>query len=156
MREPPLSLLPLSSILRSIAITSVSSSRLLLPLSLKVMGYLARSPSWLLGPDNNPLLHWILKRTFYAQFCAGENRVEIQDTISKLKGMGYGGVILTYAKEAGLDYDAAVQHENRLRDDDRLQKDVELWKSGTLETVRLASEGDFVAVKYAVPQYFQE
>ncbi|KAI9769928.1 MAG: proline dehydrogenase [Geoglossum simile] len=148
MPYPPLSLLPLSSILRSAAIASVSSSRLLLPLSLKLMGYLARSPSRLLSPDHNPPLHWILKRTLYAQFCAGESRVEIQRTIGGLKGMGYGGVILAYAREAGLDHDAAVHQENGLKDDDRLQKDVALWKSGTLETVTLASEGDFVAVKF--------
>ncbi|KAI9782567.1 MAG: proline dehydrogenase [Geoglossum umbratile] len=112
-----------------------------------MMSYLARSPSRLLSPDHNHLLHWILKQTFYAQFCAGESRAEVQRTIGKLKGMGYGGVILAYAREVGLDHGAAVQLKGELKDAGRL-KDIELWKSGTLETLRLASEGDFVAVKF--------
>ncbi|KAH0544332.1 hypothetical protein GP486_008521 [Trichoglossum hirsutum] len=111
------------------------------------MAYLARSPSRLLSPDRSFLMHWILKRTLYAQFCAGENRMETRTTIGRLKGMGYSGVILAYARELELDHDTASELVGEHKENEKSLEDAQLWKEGTLETVRLASAGDFVAVK---------
>lgn len=115
------------------------------------MGLLAHSKSPILSPDSNPLLRLFLKHTFYRQFCAGETPAEVEHTISGLKSMGFKGVVLGYAKEvvltkeqkdnlAGCGHGAAA--EACIRDE------INPWAKGTLETVRLTSPGDFVALKF--------
>lgn len=96
------------------------------------------------------MLHYLLKKTFYAQFCAGETREEIQTTVRDLKGLGYKGVILNYAKEVVMESDAEMKEKSSPTVDGAGEyREVELWKKGTLETIALTGEGDFVAVKYA-------
>jgi hypothetical protein len=149
-KPPPLSILPLKLLLRSIAINSISCSPILLPPSLRAMDLLANSHSAILNPDKNPILRWFLKKTFYAQFCAGENAKEVQQTISTLKHMGYKGVILGYAKEVVLDEQATKELEasgGKVMDA-VIQNEILPWKKGTLETVSLAQPGDFVALKF--------
>lgn len=146
----PLSVLPLVMILRSLATTTVSSSPLLLGPSLQIMSVLANTGNPLLHPDTNPLLRFFLKKTFYAQFCAGENSVEVRGTIDRLKNIGFTGVILGYAKEV-------VMPESKAKDlaagkvleetEDTINNEILPWAQGTLETVRLAQPGDFVALK---------
>ncbi|KAI9847724.1 MAG: proline dehydrogenase [Sclerophora amabilis] len=151
-RRPPLSILPLSSLLRSYIITLFSSTPYLLHPSLAVLSHLTDSKSNVLSPDHNVLLRWLLKRTLYAQFCAGENRSEVQTTIDRLKGLGYRGVILGHAREAILDIEAITT----LADQGKVTKatsqalnDIKVWKTGCLETVRLTSQNDFVALKFS-------
>ncbi|KAJ5092578.1 hypothetical protein NUU61_007448 [Penicillium alfredii] len=64
----------------------------------------------LLNVDRNRILHGILKKTFYEQFCAGENGTESKATIRQLKDMGFRGVIMTYAKETVFDHRTKTQH----------------------------------------------
>jgi len=156
MAKPtPLAVLPLTSVLRTLMTTTVSSSRLLLPPSLAIMSALAHSQSPLLNPDSNPILRYALKKSFYAQFCAGENAVEVRQTISSLKKIGFSGVILGYAKEVvltdaqtrdlmspGIDGTTAAAQE------ECINTEVKPWAAGTMETVMLASPGDFVALKF--------
>ena len=146
----PLSVLPLAMIIRSLGTTTVSSSPFLLNPSLHVMAALAHSRNPILSPDRNPFLRYFLKKTFYAQFCAGENPVEVRQTIDGLKQIGFTGVILGYAKEV-------VLSEAQARDmaagkageetEECIRNEIEPWTQGTLETVRLAQPGDFVALK---------
>lgn len=111
------------------------------------MSKLAHSKSAFLNPDQNPFLRWVIKTTFYTQFCAGENAKEVKRTISGLKSWGYQGVILAYAKEIVLD-DKEKSQEVAAIVSDEFDKDVQDWQEGTLETVRLLGAGDFVALKY--------
>lgn len=95
------------------------------------------------------MLHYLLKKTFYAQFCAGETREEIKVTVRDLKGLGYKGVILCYAKEVVMESDAEVKEKSSPTEDSAGEyREVELWKKGTLEMISLTGEGDFVALKY--------
>ncbi|KAF5611707.1 proline dehydrogenase [Fusarium bulbicola] len=147
--KAPLSVLPLIMILRSLATMTVSSSPLLLPPSLHVMGILANTTNPLLNPDKNPLLRYFLKKTFYAQFCAGEKSPEIKKTIDGLKNIGFTGVILNYAKEVVLTKDEGEGLKNgAMETDECIQNEILPWARGTLETVRLAEPGDFVALKF--------
>ncbi|KAH9894698.1 proline dehydrogenase [Xylariomycetidae sp. FL2044] len=148
----PLSVLPLTTVLRTLATTTVSSSRLLLPPSLAIMTLLAHSNNSLLNPDKNPPLRWFMKKTFYAQFCAGENATEVRRTVDGLRNIGFTGVILGYAKEVVLTEaqerdlsacDEGADAEACIRDE------IVPWKQGTLETLRLARTGDFVALKFS-------
>lgn len=151
-KSAPLSVLPLSTVLRNLATTSISSSPLLLPPSLAIMDVLAHSNQAALNPDKNPLLRWFLKKTFYAQFCAGENAAEVRGTIDGLKKIGFTGVILGYAREI-------VLSEAQTRSlsacdagpvaDECVRNEIGPWAAGTLETVRLARPGDFVALKFS-------
>ncbi|KAF5008455.1 hypothetical protein FDECE_5287 [Fusarium decemcellulare] len=145
----PLSVLPLTMILRSLATMIVSSSPMLLPPSLRIMGVLANSSNPIFNPDKNPLLRFFLKKTFYAQFCAGENSAEIQSTIAGLKQIGFTGVILNYAREVVLTKDQANSlKDGAMETDECIQNEILPWARGTLETVRLAEPGDFVALKF--------
>src|SRR5882757_2539939 len=89
----PLSCLALSTLVRSYVITSISSIPFLLRPSLSAMSFLAHTKSPLFNADRNPLLHFLLRKTFYAQFCAGETPSEVRTTISELKDTGFKGVI---------------------------------------------------------------
>ncbi|OKP13685.1 Proline dehydrogenase 1, mitochondrial [Penicillium subrubescens] len=114
---------------------------------------------FLLNVDRNPILHGVLKKTFYEQFCAGENAAETKATIKELKDMGFRGVIMTYAKETVFDHRTKTQHGlgvaaleaqgNGEQLDPRLVHcaNIEAWRKGTLETVEQLEDGDYLAVK---------
>lgn len=144
----PLSILPFSNLVRSYLITVASSSPLLLRSSLGALKLLAHSNSPILNPDRNPLLHFLLKRTIYAQFCAGETTAEVDQTINWLKKMGYKGVILGYARESCVD-EADTRNSLSQASAEKLNaKEISEWARGTLATVSMAQPGDFVALKF--------
>lgn len=145
--QPPLSLLPFKTLVRSYLINLVSSNRFLLPPSLKILSLLAYSESPYLNPDRNPILRYLLKKTFYAQFCGGETRSEIQETVDGLKEIGFSGVILAYAKEIVVHAGQDLSNFSDL-DDVVVKADVESWKQGNLKTIDLTSSGQFVGLKY--------
>ncbi|KAJ5238352.1 hypothetical protein N7468_002971 [Penicillium chermesinum] len=113
----------------------------------------------LLDVDRNPILHGILKKTFYEQFCAGENKAESIRTIKELKEMGFRGVMMTFAKETVFDHStgsqqglgvAALEGEKageHLPLSVTQCANIEAWRQGTLETVDQLSEGDCLATK---------
>lgn len=143
----PLSLLPLSFLLRSYLIASLSSSPHLLTPSLRLLSIIANPPSPFLDPDRNPLLRYVLRKTLYAHFCAGENLDEVRKTSFVLKGLGYSGVILNHGREI-ISEDDEMLKVGRVDLDLAAQEDVQNWKRSNLETVRLVEEGGFVALKY--------
>ena len=115
------------------------------------MSHLAHSQSRLLSPDSNPLLRFFLKRTFYRQFCAGENPPEVNSTITGLKSIGFKGVILGYAREVVLNEKQREDLASCGQDEAAeacIKNEIMPWAKGTLETVRLASPTDFVALKF--------
>jgi hypothetical protein len=115
------------------------------------MSTLAHSQSPILSPDTNPLLRYFLKETFYRQFCAGENAAEVKKTVDGLKKIGFKGVILGYAKEVVLDAKQAGSLSS-CGDNEAaeacIRNEIIPWAQGTLETVRIAQPGDFVALKF--------
>jgi proline dehydrogenase len=150
-RSAALSCLPLSTLIRSYLITAISSYPILLRPSLSALSFLAHSKSPLLNPDTSPILRYALKHTFYAQFCAGETPAEVQKSLAALKSMGYSGVILGHAKEVVLEGDDAAKLEKSrdCKEQDRCNaEDVAKWEKSTLDTILLAKEGDFVALKF--------
>lgn len=93
-----------------------------------------------------------LKKTLYAQFCAGETPAEIRSTVAQLKQMGYAGVILGYAKEVVLEGRDAEELDARLDCAEQQRcnaEEIATWKNGNLATLRLADKGDFVALKFS-------
>ena len=115
------------------------------------MSTLAHTTNPFLDPDKNPILRFLIKQSFYAQFCAGENPHEVRQTIDGLKKIGFSGVILGYAKEVVLTdeqtKDLASCGEGAAAEE-CIRTEIVPWAAGTMETVRLASPGDFVALKY--------
>jgi hypothetical protein len=116
----------------------MSSSPVLLRACFALLRKMLDSKSLLLNPDRNVFLNWIFKNTFYAQFCAGENKAEVQRHVAQLKKMGYTGVILEYALEV-LEGDGASGSSTAA--------EVETWRKGMLETIDITSKGDFVGLK---------
>ncbi|KAJ5772418.1 hypothetical protein N7520_002947 [Penicillium odoratum] len=157
---PPLSALPTKVLLRSLLVSTISSKPLLLGPSLWLISILSKpNRGYLLNVDTNPILHWILKKTFYEQFCAGESDAETRTTVRELKDMGFRGVIMTYAKETVFDHRtntqnglgiAALEAEKTI---EPLNPKVahctntEAWRKGTLKTVDQLADGDYLAVK---------
>lgn len=143
----PLAKLPLSSILRSLMILSVSSSSVLLKPCIYTLSMLAHPKTAVLDVAKNPLLNFLVKHTLYKQFNAGENKVEVQQSIRDIKNLGYRGVLLGYAKEV-----LAGQGGVDPLDEKAGREETKMWLDGTLQTVDMAQEGDFVALKYVFPQ----
>ncbi|KAH7030722.1 uncharacterized protein B0I36DRAFT_322318 [Microdochium trichocladiopsis] len=157
----PLSRLPMGMLLRSLLIATVSSHRFLLLPSLSILQFLTQRShsSRLLSVDKNPVIHGILKATFYNQFCAGETGQETRQTVRNLKDLGFRGVILTYARETMFDhrtqaqlahFDSASSSSSSSSADAAAaahDADIEDWRRGTMETAALVEDGDFLAVK---------
>lgn len=137
-------------IIRSLFTSTVSSSPFLLPPSLRLMAILAHTSNPVFNPDRNPILRWMLKGTFYRQFCAGDTPAEVTATINRLKDIGFSGVILGYAKEVVLS-DAQMKNLSGCGEgavaEECIQKEILPWAEGTTQTVRLAQPGDIVALK---------
>ncbi|KIW81387.1 hypothetical protein Z517_04412 [Fonsecaea pedrosoi CBS 271.37] len=115
------------------------------------MTFLAHTKSPLFNPDRNPILHSLLKHTFYAQFCAGETPSEVRRTISDLKRTGFKGVILGHAKEVVLSKEEAeglVVPKNASEQAHVDAEEIATWRQNTIDTVDLAQQGDFVALKF--------
>ncbi|KAJ6122151.1 hypothetical protein N7512_004616 [Penicillium capsulatum] len=157
---PPLAALPTRVLLRSLLVATVSSKPLLLRSSLWLMSILSKqNGGFFLNVDRNLILHGILKKTFYEQFCAGENAGETKATIRELKDMGFRGVIMTYAKETVFDHrtnsqqglGVAVLESQKKGEpvDPKLVRcaNIEAWRKGTVETVEQLEDGDYLAVK---------
>ncbi|KAJ5919253.1 FAD-linked oxidoreductase-like protein [Penicillium verhagenii] len=157
---PPLSALPTKVLLRSLLVSTISSKPLLLSPSLWLVSILAQpNRGWLTNVDRNPILHAILKKTFYEQFCAGETVAETRATIRELKDMGFRGVMMTYAKETVFDHRTNTQHGLGIaaleaeKNDESLHPlvshcaNIEAWREGTLKTVEQLNDGDILAVK---------
>ncbi|KAK4176345.1 FAD-linked oxidoreductase-like protein [Triangularia setosa] len=150
-KPAPLSVLPLVTVLRSWMTATISSSPFLLPPSLAIMSMLAHTNNPMLNPDSNPLLRGLLKKTFYAQFCAGEQPTEVTRTIKGLKDAGFEGVILGYAKEVVAPHGqegAGSVSKIHLKETKADAEEIDSWAQGTLMTVLLASRGDYVALKF--------
>ena len=150
---PALSALPFPMLLRSLFINTVSSHPLLLSPTLRALKFLCKpGRTWIFDVDRNPLLHAILKATFYRQFCAGESPSETRAVVQSLKDLGLRGVILTYAKETVFDvHDKAVSGpdtENLVSGDNITScPSISAWREGTLKTIDLVDEGDYLALK---------
>lgn len=144
-------------LLRSVCINSVSSKPLLLNPALSILSALCKpNRGFLLNVDRNPLLHSILKGTFYKQFCAGETAPEVTATIRHMRKMGFRGTILTYAKETVFDHATNTSHGLGVASTDdgggvETCENIAAWAEGTLKTVDLLEEGDQLALKYDGP-----
>nr|POE62775.1 proline dehydrogenase 1, mitochondrial [Quercus suber] len=133
----PLIALPLSQILRTYLITSISSSSTLLDASTRLLRIMLESKSILTSIERNPIVRAVLWHTFYMQFCAGESPAQVRKTCRALRDQGYSGVILEYALEVLKD---AEGNETL---------DVETWRHGMLDSIKTAEERDFVGLKWS-------
>ena len=78
--------------------------------------------------------------------------MEVQKTVDGLKSMGYKGVILAYGKEIVLEKGEKVENSSTastVKELSNIEREVQAWKEGTLKTVEMAEEGDFVALKFS-------
>ncbi|KAI9670251.1 MAG: proline dehydrogenase [Alyxoria varia] len=88
--------------------------------------------------DKNPILKWVLTKSFYSQFCAGEQDIEVRKTLDSLKSQGFAGVILEYGAEVIAEDTADYSRDN-----------IGSWRRGILETINMTQEGDCVGFKWS-------
>lgn len=141
---PALSVLDFQTLLRSYLISAASCSPILLNPSLRLLSLLTHSTSPFLR--HNRVFRSILKHTLYKHFCAGETPSEVKHNLVELRKRGFKGAIVAYAKEIVLD--GQTTPENRTIDE---TGDIESWKHGVLETIRLTEREDYAALKYQRP-----
>ncbi|UZP35075.1 hypothetical protein NXS19_002891 [Fusarium pseudograminearum] len=125
----PLSILPLGMVIRSFLITSIYSSSVLQDLSLRILWIIAHSDNAFLHPDKNPILNFLLRKSFYAQFCAGETPTQVQQAV--LQDDTKGASILGPGVETSHDITA----------------DIIPWANSIIETINMADPGNYVALK---------
>lgn len=140
---PPLSIMPVPILLRSLMITQILASPRLLTACMPLMKIMASSQSLLMNPDRNPLLHTLMRKLLYDHFCAGENSKEVKQAVEQMRALGYKGVILGYAKEVE---PSLLQEASQ--SDGSVDPIIEDWRVGTLRTLDMISESDFLAVKF--------
>jgi hypothetical protein len=154
--EYPLSAMPPNMLLRSLMIATISSNKFLLLPALQLLSFFSKpNRSFLFNVDRNPVLKAILKRTLYEQFCAGETEKETKACVQQLKGLGFKGVILTFAREMVHDTKSKTDNHHSSTSDKyhEMHKavtndtDIDAWRVGTLKTADLISEGDILAIK---------
>ncbi|KAL4818803.1 FAD-linked oxidoreductase-like protein [Aspergillus spinulosporus] len=159
----PLSVLPTPVLLRSLLIATISSKPYLLLPSLSALSFLCKPRAGpLFNVDRNPILHFILKTTFYRQFCAGETPDEVRTTIRQLADMGFQGTIMTYAKETVFDAKTKTltslgvntkgpgkpeDNEPTAAGGETFCPHIEAWRKGTVETIELLGANDYLALK---------
>ncbi|PTU22313.1 hypothetical protein P175DRAFT_0473093 [Aspergillus ochraceoroseus IBT 24754] len=147
-KEPPLAVLPTKTLLYSVLFTSIMSSPLLKP-CLGLLKYVIESESSWLHPSKNPTMKYLLRTTIYNHFCAGENEREVRQSVKYMKGLGFKGVILGYARESIAkveDIDPYVACETTKHE--VLDRAVDEWKEGNLRTLRMIEKGDYLGIKF--------
>lgn len=133
--------LPTSTVLRSYLITLLSSSPTLLTVIFNMLRKMLDSKSALTSIEKNPLLAVLLKSTFYAQFCAGENENEVRKTAAVARDtLGYDGIMLEYGLEVLGDGGKAPTAEET-------EREIQVWRKGMLDSIEMMREGDFVGLK---------
>ncbi|KAF2647517.1 FAD-linked oxidoreductase [Lophiostoma macrostomum CBS 122681] len=153
--QPPLSVMPMGMLLRSLMISTISSHRSLLSPSLRLLSFFVHSSSkYIFNVQRNPIVHGLLKTTIYNQFCTGESVQETKACVQRLKDLGFKGVILTYAKEIHYDHKSKKSHGMGTHADCDVKAaavvtdaDIEAWRLGNLKTLECIAEGDILAVK---------
>jgi proline dehydrogenase len=146
-KATPLARLPTSDILRSLLLGSFFSSPLLFRFGFPILQKIATSRSALLNPDRNPLLSAIVKPLIYDQFCAGTNKQEINDTIARIKSIGFAGVILCSGKEIELRDPAKSQLLQSNNLGTNFDAEIDLWRQKNIETLGMVGSGDFLGIK---------
>jgi hypothetical protein len=153
LAEHPLSVMPTHMLLRSLFIATVSSNKLLLLPSLRLLSFFAKpNRSLLFDVNHNLVLKALLKRMLYNQFCAGETEGETRRCVQQLKDLGFKGVILTYARETVFETTSKRSEDlsstaEKVREIQANDTEIETWRVGTLKTAALISEGDILAIK---------
>ena len=138
----PLRRLSTPDVYRTMMLSQIFASPALSRFCLGALGWVANSRHPLLDPDRHRALNYVLRILIYNQFCAGTKPREIMDAVRYVKGMGFAGVILTYAREIVArdlaEGDATV---------DITAKQVQEWLDGNLTTMACLEEGDYLAIK---------
>ncbi|KAF7945594.1 uncharacterized protein EAE97_004632 [Botrytis byssoidea] len=142
---PPLSIMPLPLLLKSYLITSILASPKIIKFFLPLLNKLANSSSTILNPDRNPVLHMIVRKFIYDHFIAGENATQVRARVKEMKGLGFSGVILGYAREvnvSGGEVGGDVSGVSK----EVGERAIREWRDGLMSTLSLLQPGDFLSL----------
>lgn len=140
--------LPTLSVYRSFLLGAFFSSPILFTPGFALLKKISNSSSRILNPDENPILRVIVKSLVYDHFCAGTTRSEIQARISQIKSLGFSGVILCYCKEIQPQESNQPHVDDLVNSYQTFDQELKVWKQGTLETLDMTGDGDYVGIKY--------
>lgn len=146
-KESVYSVVPTSVLLRSLLVTTISSNWALRVPSLSILLFITKARGFLFNVDRNPLIRWILRKTMYDHFCAGEREPQVRNTIRQIKDLGIRGVILTYAREAAQGASSMEKANSSEKGASVHCENIQAWRDDVLKTVDLIGEGDCLAPK---------
>ncbi|KAF7921654.1 uncharacterized protein EAE98_008501 [Botrytis deweyae] len=145
---PPLSIMPLPLLLKSYLITSILASPKIIKFFLPLLNKLANSSSTILNPDRNPVLHMIVRKFIYDHFIAGENATQVRARVKEMKGLGFSGVILGYAREVNVS-GGEVGGDVSGVSEEVGERAIREWRDGLMSTLSLLQPGDFLSLKFS-------
>jgi hypothetical protein len=137
-----LSSLKASHLLRTYFISAISSSPRLLDGCSFMLSRMINSRWTFLDIEKNKLIQFLLKKTVYAQFCAGQTPHEVHRTKEDLDNIGYHGVILEYGLET-VDHDSTGT-DGKVEDS---SADICTWRDGMMKSLEMTRSGDFLGLK---------
>ena len=151
--DAPLSSLPFTTLYRSLFVNAISSKPLLLSVALPLLRQISTpGNNFLFNLKKNKPLAWLIKRTVYKQFCAGEEGNEVKRTLKSLRSLGFRGTILTYGKETVFNHSKnsaqslAVDCSGAERATGHCPH-IQAWRDGIMETIDMLGDGDQLAIK---------
>lgn len=115
--------------------------------ALAALGFICNAKLAIFNVDRNPVLNRLLRLFLYDQYAAGATAGEVAKTTREIKGMGYNGVILGYAKEVVLQDPAGRRGVSEHEHTAAQERVIEQWKDEQIQTLRMIDRGDFLAVK---------
>ena len=128
--------LPTSALIRSLAVLSVAS--LPPPILTRIIRAAKRRSAWI---DAAPVVGSVARRSFYDNFCIGENSEEIARNVAALRDLGCKGIILGFAREAvpsgSCESAALTPDEPALRS----------WVQSNLETLEKLQPDDYLGIR---------
>ncbi|CZR39166.1 uncharacterized protein FPRO_05642 [Fusarium proliferatum ET1] len=122
-----------------------------------ILSFFTKPHSPLFSVDKNSILNALFKSTIYRHFCAGEDVVEVKNTINNIKDMGFKGVILTHAREVVIEESGEqevgfgvkeLKEKGFPAQEPILDEGIEAWRQGVLEIASMLEKGDFLALKF--------
>ncbi|CCD45317.1 similar to proline oxidase [Botrytis cinerea T4] len=141
--------MPLPLLLKSYLITSILASPKIITFFLPLLNKLANSNSTILNPDRNPVLHMIVRKFIYDHFIAGENATQVRARVKEMKGLGFSGVILGYAREVNVSGGEVGGGDVLGVSKEEGERAIREWRDGLMNTLSLLQPGDFLSLKFS-------
>lgn len=89
----------------------------------------------------------IVRKFIYDHFIAGENAAQVRARVKEMKGLGFSGVILGYAREVNVSGGEVGGGDVLGVSKEEGERAIREWRDGLMNTLSLLQPGDFLSLK---------